>query len=308
MTIARTKWLFKSKLVSITHWKTTWVDQSEGQQNRQLKIIHTLRFQDKVNGEANKTSIVRSQRKEWLSRGAPYIGRYSDDRNGWIFAQAPMRKKLPVTTELICFSNLKAECKISQRSDVSDMMAVLSFADSLFFALFSVENQYVKMCLSLKIASSTLHGASLTYRRSVPRWGPLLKRYRTSVCACRYARTPASHASLFQAVFSNSRGQRPERDQQPWNSTSSPDFTRDEPRVSRYLLCDSSATLNASFLTELPLVPKTEREERRPTNCMKLSSADSVDTLLHTDAMDPALTLLWVLLLVPDVRCDGKCL
>lgn len=78
--------------------------------------------------------------------------------------------------------------------------------------------------------------------------------------------------------------------------------------MSRYLLCDSSATLNASFLTELPLVPRTEKEERRPTNCMKLSSVDSVDTLLHTDAMDPALILLWVLLLFPDVRCDGKCL
>lgn len=66
---------------------------------------------------------------------------YSYDRNGRIFAQAPMRKKLPVTTELICFSNLKAESKIRQRSDVSDMMAVLFFADSLFFALYSVENQ-----------------------------------------------------------------------------------------------------------------------------------------------------------------------
>ena len=106
----------------------------------------------------------------------------------------------------------------------------------------------MKICLSL---SSTLQCASSTYRRSVPRWGPWLKRYRTAGCACRYARTPlyTPHFSRLCGVFLNSRGQRPEWNQQLWNSTSSPDFTRDE-RVSRYLICDSSATLNASFLTE----------------------------------------------------------
>ena len=40
-----------------------------GQQNRQLKITHIPTFQDKVDGKINKTSIVRSQRKERLSRG-----------------------------------------------------------------------------------------------------------------------------------------------------------------------------------------------------------------------------------------------